>query len=127
MNNITIDSENIIGKLEHNLLGWVMGLMKGEIKNSPVKRLTKGSKSPVVIPFPEIENSFIVFYPPNSDHYVDKWDGSRKFCKILDGTIYESTEKSVYSKDDEFEIERDKKYDPYTLNGHCIAFVKKLD
>jgi hypothetical protein len=113
--------------LEHKLFEIVMALFKGDIGHSPLLKLSKGKKSPVVIPFEEVENAFIIYYPPNSEHYVDQWDGLKKLCKILDGTIYEATEKRTYTKGDEFVIEAGRTYDPYTINGHCIAFVKKIE
>ena len=124
---VNTNSETMIQQFERKLFDVAMKLLKGEIKSTPMIKLTDSEKSPVVIPFDEIENSFIIFYPPNSDHYVDCWDGQRKLCRILDGTIYENTEKRVYSKNDEFTIEKGKAYDPYTRDSFCIAFVKKLD
>jgi len=126
MKNLSIEYNNIIFNLEKNLLGAVLDILVGKIKNYPLKKLTKNKNSPIIIPFAEVENSFIIFYPPNSDHYVEKWYGKSKSCLILSGTIYESTNKMVYEEGDYVELLPDTKYDPYTLKEMCIAFVKIL-
>lgn len=116
-----------IEKFQDKLFDIVSNLLKGNIKRAPIIRLTKSKKSPVLIPFNEIENSFIIFYPPNSDHYVDDWDGVKKSCKILEGTIYNSTDGRVFGKGESFDIKPDEKMDPYTKDQYCIAFVQKFD
>jgi|GEM_PF-2494892 len=124
MINLSIESNIIMDRVEKNLLEAVIDILVGKIKNYPFKKLTKNKNSPIIIPFAEIENSFIIFYPPNSDHYVEKWDGKSKSCRILSGTIYESINKMVYEEGDEIDLLPGKKYDPYTLTEMCIAFVK---
>lgn len=127
MNDLTIDNQTIIHKLEHTLLEFVMAIMKGEKTNTPIIRLSKKKRSPIVIPFPEIENSFIIYYPANSAHYVE-WDGEKKTCRILDGQLYDAIEGRSYTKEDGvFEVSPNKRYDPFTKGDDCIAFVRKYN
>jgi hypothetical protein len=120
MNNI-----NLVNGLEGTLFKGVMDLITKRISTFYLCKLTSGKNSPIAFPIPEIENGFIVYYPPNSDHYIDSWDGESKKCRILKGTIYEAKEEKVYSEGDEFEIEKGKVYDPYTLGDMCLALVIK--
>ena len=120
MNNI-----ELVNMLESTLFQGVMDLITKKINHFYLCKLTNGKRSPIAFPIEEIENGFLVYYPPNSDHYVDEWDGEKKKCRILKGTIYEANEQKVYVEGDEFEITKDNAYDPYTLKEMCLALVIK--
>lgn len=125
---IILENENKIIDLEKRLYHAVIDLINGVIKRFPLQKITANEQtSPIVIPFPEIPNSFFVYYPPNSDHYVEKWDGKKKHCVILHGKIFESVENKVYIENEEFDIESGKTYDPYTKDEMCLAFVKIIE
>jgi hypothetical protein len=120
-----MDNMQLVIGLESKLLRALVDLLTNKTDNFYICRLTPGKNSPLVFPIDEIKNGFLVYYPPNSEHYVDSWDGNNKKCRILKGTIYESVEEKVYSEGDEFEITKDKTYDPYTLEEMCLALVIK--
>jgi len=120
MNNI-----EILQNVETNLLNGLIDLISKKIKNFNLCRLGTGSQSPISFAIPEIENGFIVYYPPNSTHYTKGWDGAEKECRILKGIIYDAVCKKTYVEGETFLIKKDEECDPYTLSEMCLALVIK--
>ena len=122
---LTLDNNEILNKIESILLQGLYDLLGKKKKSFTLCKLGKGANSPFSFAIPEIENGFIVYYPPNSTHYTKGWDGQEKECRILKGIIYDAVCKKTYVEGETFLIKKDEECDPYTLNEMCLALVIK--
>lgn len=124
---LILEDKSMLLKLEECLYKLVADMIKGTKKSCEIGKVTNKKRSPTIIPFKEIENSFFIFYPKKSAHYTDKWDGKKKECRILMGKIFERIEGKVYSEKETLTLLPNKKYDPYTKDDFCIAFVRIVE